>query len=774
MSAPDRQDRVGETVGDKYRVVRFLAEGGMAAVYEARHLVVNRRFAIKFLRVDLAAQRGALERFQREASVAGGLEQENVAAVMDFGVAADGAPYIVMEYLAGETLASLLRREGKLPVRRAVDLCVQASLALTAAHAAGVVHRDLKPQNLFVCRRPDGSDLLKVLDFGVAKLQEAESHGMVTATGATLGTPFYMAPEQARGEDTCDQRTDVYGLGAVLYELLSGRRPHVGDSHNAVLHHICTQDAIPLSDVAADVPPELVAIVHRCLAGSPDHRFPSMGSLAEALAPFVGRQPWPAPAPGPEPTPTPAAPATKQGRPVRRGRRWLLVPVALALLGGAALGVHLMRDRAPKRQLASLSHDTQFFVPPVQPGATAQIASLISSPRAAGALTAMTSTPRGKWLIGGAPDEVRATVHKTVLRAMREKRVPILVPYNHPYRDCAGYGAGGAEDVAAYRAWIDAFVGGLGNERAVVILEPHALGIIPNSRRLDGQLDWCRPSATDGQGRMAPAKGATPEDRFSVLNDALDRLAVGAPRALAYLDGTHSAWLPVGESAYRLARAGVARAQGFAVNVSSFETTEDSILYGTWIAKCLAYARFPENKTRGERAYAECANRGPAHSVAEVQAWYAAHVDPRLASANPPALAHFVIDTSRNGSGPLDLAPFGRPPYNQPQEVLDKLVGMRWCNPPGAKLGHPPTVNTGVPLVDAFLWIKNPGESDGSCNIAGGGRAWDYQRHNPWGIMGEAREYFDPLWGMVDPAVGEWFPAQALQLAGEGQPFDNP
>lgn len=208
---------------------------------------MNRRFAIKFLRVDLATQRGALERFQREASVAGGLERENVAAVMDFGVAADGAPFIVMEYLAGETLACLLRRLGRLPVGRAADLCVQASLGLAAAHAAGVVHRDLKPQNLFVCRRSDGSDLLKVLDFGVAKLEEAESHGMVTATGATLGTPFYMAPEQARGEDVCDERTDVYGLGAVLYEMLSGRRPHGGDSNNAVMHHMCTQAAIPLS-----------------------------------------------------------------------------------------------------------------------------------------------------------------------------------------------------------------------------------------------------------------------------------------------------------------------------------------------------------------------------------------------------------------------------------------------------------------------------------------------------------------------------------------------
>jgi endoglucanase len=772
VTAPNRQDRAGETVGGKYRVVRFLAEGGMAAVYEARHLVVNRRFAIKFLRADLAAQRGALERFQREASVAGSLEQENVAAVMDFGVAADGAPFIVMEYLAGETLAALLRRQGRLPVARAADLCVQACFGLAAAHAAGVVHRDLKPQNLFVCRRPDGSDLLKVLDFGVAKLEEAESRGMVTATGATLGTPFYMAPEQARGEGVCDERTDVYGLGAVVYELLSGRRPHNGDSNNAVLHHICTQPAVPLAEVAPDVTPELAAVVHRCLAGVPADRFNSMGALAEALRPFAGRQAWPAPASLPDVTPVPTPPTSTERPPVRRRRPWLLL--SLALLGAAAVGVYSLKGHAPKRQLTTLPHDTQFFVPSVQPGATAQIASLVASPRAASALTAMTSTPRGLWLIGGAPDEVRAVVHKTMVRAMREKRVPILVPYNHPYRDCAGYGAGGTEDLAAYRSWIDALVAGLGNEQAVVILEPHSLGIIPNVRRLNGELDWCRPSATDGQGEMAPAKGATPADRYALLNDALDRLASGAPRTRVYLDGTHSAWLSVGDSAYRLARAGIDKAQGFTVNVSSFETTADSIQYGTWIAKCLAYAQVPANRHRGEQAYAECASRSPSKSAAEVEAWYAAHVDPLLAGAGAPPLAHFVIDTSRNGRGPLDVSQFGRPPYNQPQDVLDKLAGMRWCNPPGATQGHVPTVNTGVPLVDAFLWVKNPGESDGSCNIAGGGRDWDYARHNPWGISGEALAYFDPLWGMVDPAVGEWFPAQALQLALGGRPAEVP
>src|SRR5215471_15958237 len=167
-------ERIGEVVGGKYRVVRLLARGGMGVVYEAHHAVVRRRFAIKFLRRDLAERRDILTRFQREAQAAGALENENVTAAVDFGITDDGTPYIVMEYLVGESLAALLARDGCLPVGRAADLVAQACRGVEAAHAAGIVHRDLKPDNLFVCRRDDGTDLLKILDFGVAKLQALE------------------------------------------------------------------------------------------------------------------------------------------------------------------------------------------------------------------------------------------------------------------------------------------------------------------------------------------------------------------------------------------------------------------------------------------------------------------------------------------------------------------------------------------------------------------------------------------------------------------------
>ncbi len=287
--------RVGELVGGKYRIVRLLAEGGMGVVYEAQHTVVRRRFAVKFMRRDLAERRDILTRFQREAEAAGALESEHVAAAVDFGIAEDGAPYIVMEYLVGESLTALLGREGPLSVGRAADLVSQAGRGMEVAHAAGIIHRDLKPQNLFVCRRQDGTDLLKVLDFGVAKLQTMDEMNIATRTGAVLGTVAYMSPEQARGDKVVEQRSDVYALGAILYELCSGRKPHPGDSHNAILHHIATQPAVPLESVAPGLPVGFLEIVAGALAADPAGRPASAGALVESLAPFAKREVWPAP-----------------------------------------------------------------------------------------------------------------------------------------------------------------------------------------------------------------------------------------------------------------------------------------------------------------------------------------------------------------------------------------------------------------------------------------------------------------------------------------------
>jgi serine/threonine-protein kinase len=281
--------RTGQVLAGKYRLLRLLGRGGMGEVYEARHAVVGRRFAVKFLHAPPTLGSGAAARFLREAQAAGALESPHIAAVVDFDVAPDGAPFMVMEYLAGESLARVLRREVRLPVPRVVDLVLQACAGLAVAHAAGIVHRDLKPDNLFLVERPDGAELLKIVDFGIAKLLNQTAPGDMTQSGAVLGTPYYMAPEQARGERAVDQRVDVHALGLIAYELLCGRKPHPGDSYNAILAHILTEPVVPLSELRPGLPQELAAVIERAMAFEPAARYPGVQDLAQDLARLAGQ-----------------------------------------------------------------------------------------------------------------------------------------------------------------------------------------------------------------------------------------------------------------------------------------------------------------------------------------------------------------------------------------------------------------------------------------------------------------------------------------------------
>jgi serine/threonine-protein kinase len=340
-------------LGGKYRISRFIAEGGMGVVYEAQHAIVKRRFAVKFLRPNFARRREFLGRFQREAEAAGALESEHIASAVDFGIAADGSPFIVMEYLVGEDLASLLVREGRLPLERAADLCVQACHGAEAAHAAGILHRDLKPKNLFLGRREDGTDILKILDFGIAKLAPIRQDNTITDTGTVMGTAAYMSPEQARGERALDPRSDVYALGAIFFEMLTGHLPHPGDSPNAILHHISTQPGISLAVVAPGLPQALVETMDRCLATDPGVRPQSAMALALSLAPFAKRQVWPGgEAATAQPGPTDAASFAKAagaeaGRTRHAGwRRMLLLSSTAALV--AAVVVAAFWARSPK------------------------------------------------------------------------------------------------------------------------------------------------------------------------------------------------------------------------------------------------------------------------------------------------------------------------------------------------------------------------------------------------------------------------------------------
>ncbi len=428
----------------------------------------------------------------------------------------------------------------------------------------------------------------------------------------------------------------------------------------------------------------------------------------------------------------------------------------------------------------SLSPRTEFYAPDPDDAALAQARALLKARdrNDARKLTALIDTPHAVWFTDGTPAEVTKAVRKTMDAADCGHRVPVLVAYNVPYRDCSQYSAGGAVDTAAYEAWIDGFAKGIGKDKAVVIIEPDGLGIIPYNTTINGAADWCQPTVTDSSGNIVPAPGASPAERYAQINYAVDSIEKHAPQAAVYLDSGHSAWLGVGEAAYRLTKAGVARAQGFFLNVSNYQLTSDNIQFGTWVSDAIAAPSGAPSwafDAAGNFHFDWLPSQyDPATNYTQVnyRPDYAATVTAGIQSFMGSAVAttHFVIDTGRNGQGPLDAAPYALAPYNQSASVISGLDSGNWCNAFGAGAGLPPSANTGVALLDAYLWVKVPGESDGSCDIAGGARAWDFTAYNPWALSGDAENHFDPLWGMVDPAAGDWFAAQALQLAQNANP----
>jgi endoglucanase len=433
---------------------------------------------------------------------------------------------------------------------------------------------------------------------------------------------------------------------------------------------------------------------------------------------------------------------------------------------------------------AGLARSTRFFTPlpgfgafiqdtqlqAAQAAADQQVLGLIESGdlKDAALLADVLAQPEAVWFTGGTPAQVEQMASLTVKTSKLQRSVPVLVAYNVPFRDCAQYSAGGATDTAAYEAWIDAFAAGIGQAKAVVVLEPDSLGIIPYNTTIYGSAEWCQPDLT-GTG-LTPAEANAA--RYVQINYAVHSLATHAPNALVYLDGTHSAWLGVGEAAYRLYTAGVQQARGFYVNVSNYQPTDQSTQFATWVSDCLTASIV--NSAGALGAFQSCPSQyDPALNYAiDYSAAYEAKVTAQLETmpAGATPTTSFIIDTSRNGQGTLNTTVYAQPPYNQPASVISSLNGDNWCNPPGAGVGLRPTANTSVPLLDAYLWVKTVGESDGQCDIAGGARAWDYADYNPWGLTGDAQNTFDPLWGQVDPAAGVWFSAQALQLAQRASP----
>lgn len=252
-ATPDLPDvpRPGDVLAGKYRVERILGAGGMGVVLAAWHLVLERRVAVKFLLPAAAQLPDAGARFLREARAAAALEGEHVARVLDVGTLDHGAPYMVLEHLQGADLAAVLKERGPLPISEAVDLLLQAGLAIAEAHARGILHRDLKPKNLFLTRRPDGTPLVKVLDFGLSKIlqgTQGPADASLTATGLIAGSIHYMSPEQIRSLKHADARTDVWALGVIFYEMLGGRRPFQGEGIPAVAAAVIADTPSPHPD----------------------------------------------------------------------------------------------------------------------------------------------------------------------------------------------------------------------------------------------------------------------------------------------------------------------------------------------------------------------------------------------------------------------------------------------------------------------------------------------------------------------------------------------
>jgi serine/threonine-protein kinase len=279
--------RVGQIVDRKYRLAKLIGKGGMGCVYLAQHVGLDKQFAIKFMLSEWASDKNALSRFRNEALAASGLNHANIASVVDIGEV-DGAPYLVMEYYLGKDCATILEQEGPLTVARATDIVYQACHGLAAAHRKGIVHRDIKPANLFVTDAGDGTDQVKILDFGVAKLG-IQSSARLTKSGTMLGTCLYMSPEQIRESSTVDARSDVWALGVVLYELLVSRVPFLADDFTGIMYQVLCEEPTPLSQLRPELASDLIACIERALRKLSDERWPDTLTFAEALRPFTGR-----------------------------------------------------------------------------------------------------------------------------------------------------------------------------------------------------------------------------------------------------------------------------------------------------------------------------------------------------------------------------------------------------------------------------------------------------------------------------------------------------
>ena len=396
----DSADVIGTQVG-AYRILQQIGEGGMGAVYLAEHAMIGRRAAIKVLHASASRREDVVTRFFNEAKASTAISDPGIVQIFDFGHAEDGSAYIVMELLDGEALDSRLKRLRRIPLVEALRLMRQIASSLGAAHARGIVHRDLKPGNIFVVHDPEvaGGERTKILDFGIAKLNDGDASGFKTGTEAMLGTPAFMSPEQCRGAGHVDRRSDIYSLGCVLYQLITGRLPFeaTGIGEIIVMH---MQQAPPPPSVHGPIPVEVDQLILRCLDKDPGARFDDGHQLAAAIGQLLliqsvtgarvmtGRS-GPVAVASPATTLSsvavsrmtrPEAGAPGPASPQRGGRRWGLI-VGLGLLtGGAGVAVvvltsnHSTPSQDPPTPVASTLAAPAAPAPPARPAPVPAVA----------------------------------------------------------------------------------------------------------------------------------------------------------------------------------------------------------------------------------------------------------------------------------------------------------------------------------------------------------------------------------------------------------------
>jgi hypothetical protein len=418
----------GTLIAGKLRVLRLLGMGGMGAVYEVEHELTKHRRALKMLHAQFRAYPTVIARFLREASAAGRIGNPHIIETFDAGELESGEPYLVMEYLEGETLSDLLGRKGRLSVGELADLCSQACVGVQAAHDCGIVHRDLKPDNLFIIMR-EGKPFVKLLDFGVSKFDAELTGGMgMTKEGATLGTPFYMPPEQVRGEKDIDARADVYAMGVILYECATGKRPFEADTlpHLALLIHEGKPQ--PIEELRPDLPRGFADLVRRAMASDRKQRFATARELAEALSQFGGVS-LDATMEGPAPVmvrtggasahsadlgptmPGQAISVAQDAKPAKSSKTGLIVAVAaVVVIGGGLAARSLMHSSAPESPSAAAA--TMAPAPPVPTPAIAATpvapTETVAPPASASAVATAPAAPGAKNRLPAAPPAAHA------------------------------------------------------------------------------------------------------------------------------------------------------------------------------------------------------------------------------------------------------------------------------------------------------------------------------------------------------------------------------